>query len=60
MCAMLLGLASGNTFLDAGEQSASGTLCTISPDIVNVAKQALYDFGERPISTERMTYDTSE
>jgi nuclear pore complex protein Nup155 len=57
---MLLGLASGNTFLDAGEQSASGTLCTISPDIANVAKQAFYDFGERPIWTERVTYGTSE
>ncbi|KIK33719.1 hypothetical protein CY34DRAFT_813422, partial [Suillus luteus UH-Slu-Lm8-n1] len=59
-CAMLLGLASGNTFLDAGEPSTSGTLCTISPDIANVAKQAFYDFGERPIWTERMTYGTSD
>jgi nuclear pore complex protein Nup155 len=57
---MLLGLASGNTFLDAGEPSTSGTLCTISPDIANVAKQAFYDFGERPIWTERVTYGTSE
>ncbi|KAJ8595951.1 nucleoporin-domain-containing protein [Rhizopogon salebrosus TDB-379] len=59
-CAMLLGLASGNTFLDAGEQSFSGTLCSISPDIANVAKQAFYDFGERPIWTERVTYGTSD
>ncbi|KAG2150078.1 nucleoporin [Suillus cothurnatus] len=59
-CAMLLGLASGNTFLDAGESSTSGTLCTISPDIANVAKQAFYDFGERPIWTERVTYGTSD
>jgi nuclear pore complex protein Nup155 len=43
---MLLGLASRNTFLDAGEQSCSGALCSISPDIANVAKQAFYDFGE--------------
>ncbi|KAG1862206.1 nucleoporin [Suillus subluteus] len=57
-CAMLLGLASGNTFLDAGEPSTSGMLCTISPDIANVAKQAFYDFGERPIWTERVTYGT--
>jgi nuclear pore complex protein Nup155 len=57
---MLLGLASGNTFLDAGEQSCSGALCSISPDIPNVAKQAFYNFGERPIWTERVTYGTSE
>jgi len=57
---MLLGLASGNTFLDTGEQSPAVTLCTISPDIANVAKQAFYDFGERPIWTERVTYGTSE
>ncbi|KAJ8580206.1 hypothetical protein M405DRAFT_74793 [Rhizopogon salebrosus TDB-379] len=37
-CVMLLGLASGNTFLDAGEQSCSGTLSSISPDNANVAK----------------------
>ncbi|KAG2159777.1 nucleoporin [Suillus bovinus] len=59
-CAMLLGLASGNTFLDAGELSTSGTLCTINSDIANVAKQAFYDFGERPIWTERVTYGTSD
>ncbi|KAG1762421.1 Non-repetitive/WGA-negative nucleoporin C-terminal-domain-containing protein [Suillus occidentalis] len=47
-------------FLDAGEPSTSGTLCTISPDIANVAKQAFYDFDERPIWTERMTYGTSD
>ncbi|KAF8846309.1 nucleoporin [Paxillus ammoniavirescens] len=59
-CAMLLGLASGNTFLDAGDQSVTGTLCTVSPDIANIAKQAFYDFGERPIWTERVTYGTSD
>ncbi|KIJ68529.1 hypothetical protein HYDPIDRAFT_82110 [Hydnomerulius pinastri MD-312] len=59
-CAMLLGLASGNTFLDMGDQSATGTLCTVSPDIANIAKQAFYDFGERPIWTERVTYGTSD
>ncbi|KAH7913029.1 nucleoporin [Hygrophoropsis aurantiaca] len=59
-CAMLLGLASGNTFLDIGEQSSIGTLSTVSPDIANVAKQAFYDFGERPIWAERMTYGTSD
>ncbi|KAH7928555.1 nucleoporin [Leucogyrophana mollusca] len=59
-CAMLLGLASGNTFLDIGDQSTIGTLSTVSPDIANVAKQAFYDFGERPIWAERMTYGTSD
>lgn len=59
-CAMLLGLASGNTFLDIGESSGSGTISTISPEIAAVAKQAFYDFGERPMWAERMTYGTSE
>ncbi|KAJ8589193.1 hypothetical protein M405DRAFT_862349 [Rhizopogon salebrosus TDB-379] len=31
-----------------------------SSDIANVAKQAFYDFGERPIWTERVTYGTSD
>ncbi|KAF9229208.1 nucleoporin [Gyrodon lividus] len=59
-CAMLLGLASGNTFLDTGDQSVTGTLCSVSLDIANIAKQAFYDFGERPIWTERVTYGTSD
>ncbi|KAI6047699.1 nucleoporin [Pisolithus marmoratus] len=59
-CAMLLGLACGNTFSDTGDQSTVGTLYTPSPDIANIAKQAFYDFGERPIWTERVTYGTSE
>ncbi|KAH7883515.1 nucleoporin [Phlebopus sp. FC_14] len=59
-CAMLLGLACGNTFLDIGDQSSTGTLCTVNPDIANIAKQAFYDFGERPIWTERVTYGTSD
>ncbi|KAF9244625.1 nucleoporin [Melanogaster broomeanus] len=59
-CAMLLGLASGNTFLDTGDQSVTGTLATVSSDVANVAKQAFYDFGERPIWTERVTYGTSD
>ncbi|KII93895.1 hypothetical protein PLICRDRAFT_36114 [Plicaturopsis crispa FD-325 SS-3] len=58
-CAMLLGLASGNTFLDLNDQSGSGTISTVSPDIAAVAKQAFYDFGERPTWTERVTYGSS-
>lgn len=57
---MLLGLASGNTFLDASDQSLPGTLHNVSSDVANIAKQAFYDFGERPIWTERVTYGTSE
>ncbi|KAG9314302.1 nucleoporin [Chiua virens] len=59
-CAMLLGLACGNTFMDTGDHSTPGTLCTVSPDVANLAKQVFYDFGERPIWTERVTYGTSE
>nr|GAT44113.1 nucleoporin [Mycena chlorophos] len=54
-CAMLLGLASGNTFLDPTNPSSS-TLSAVSPDMVAVAKQVFYDFGERPTWTERITY----
>jgi nuclear pore complex protein Nup155 len=57
---MLLGLASGNTFLDIGEVSGSGTISTVGPEIAAVAKQAFYDIGERPMWTERVTYGTSE
>lgn len=57
---MLLGLACGNTFMDTGDHSMPGTLCTMSPDVANIAKQAFYDFGERPIWTERVTYGTSK
>ncbi|KAF7970509.1 hypothetical protein HWV62_23741 [Athelia sp. TMB] len=59
-CAMLLGLASGNTFLDISGQSATGTISTVGSEITNVAKQAFYDFGERPMWTERVTYGTSD
>jgi len=57
---MLLGLASGNTFLDPFDASRSGTISTVSPEIAAVAKQAFYDFGERPIWTERVMYGTGE
>ncbi|KAL0578729.1 hypothetical protein V5O48_003285 [Marasmius crinis-equi] len=55
-CAMLLGIACGNTFLEA--ESASG-ISTIGQDVASVAKQAFYDFGERPIWSERMVYGKS-
>ena len=59
-CAMLLAIASGNTFLELGDESALGTLSTVSPEIAAVAKQAFYDFGERPMWSERVTYGTGE
>ncbi|CAL1695590.1 unnamed protein product [Somion occarium] len=58
-CAMLLAIASGNTFLDVGEQVGLSS-STVSPEVAAVARQAFYDFGERPIWAERMTYGTSE
>lgn len=58
-CAMLLGLASGNTFLDTSDDSTARTITMVSPDIAAVAKQAFYDFGERPMWSERVTYGQS-
>ncbi|PCH33730.1 nucleoporin [Wolfiporia cocos MD-104 SS10] len=57
-CAMLLAIASGNTFLDLNEQSSLGGISTISPELASVAKQAFYDFGERPMWSERVNYGT--
>jgi hypothetical protein len=57
---MLLGLASGNTFLDTADGSGVGNMTAMSPEFTAVAKQAFYDFGERPIWAERVTYGTSE
>ncbi|KAK7064289.1 nucleoporin [Favolaschia claudopus] len=59
-CAMLLGLASGNTFLDSTDDTTSGTISMLNPDLAAVAKQAFYDFGERPMWTERVTYGTTD
>ncbi|KAI0068445.1 nucleoporin [Artomyces pyxidatus] len=58
-CAMLLALASGNTFVELGEQSV-GTVSTLAPEVANVAKQAFYDCGERPMWAERMAFGTSD
>jgi nuclear pore complex protein Nup155 len=55
---MLLGVASGNTFLDGVEPSGPGAISVVSPDLASVAKQAFYDFGERPIWAERAMYGT--
>lgn len=60
MCAMLLALACGNTFLDLGDPSPLGSVATLPPDLANVAKQAFYDFGEKPMWAERMTYGASK
>lgn len=58
-CAMLLAIASGNTFMDLGEQSGLGKPMTVSADLSNAAKQVFYDFGERPMWAER-SYGSSE
>ncbi|KAF8922648.1 nucleoporin [Mucidula mucida] len=52
-CAILLGLASGNSFLPPAEDAQSSSHGVISPDLANLAKQAFYDLGERPRWTER-------
>ncbi|KAF5385502.1 hypothetical protein D9757_005350 [Collybiopsis confluens] len=52
-CAMLLALASGNSFLEGIDN-------TINPDLAATAKQAFYDFGEKPIWSERMVYGKTE
>lgn len=59
-CAMLLAIASGNTFLDLGDASALAAVTSVSPDLATVAKQAFYDFGERPMWAERTTYGTGQ
>jgi nuclear pore complex protein Nup155 len=55
---MLLAIACGNTFLDPIANPFGGAISTASPEIAVVAKQAFYDFGERPIWTERVMYGT--
>ena len=57
---MLLGLASGNAYLNTSDGSPVGTITMLHSDLAVVAKQAFYDFGERPMWTERITYGTSE
>lgn len=57
---MLLAIASGNTFLDINEQPSYGSIYSVSPDVASVARQAFYDFGERPMWAERVMYGTSK
>ena len=57
---MLLAIASGNTFLDPMEQSPLGSMSHVNAELVGLAKQAFYDFGERPTWAERVTYGTSK
>ena len=54
-CAMLLALASGNTFLaiDRNRYSLYEEVGTIGPDLAAVAKQAFHDLADRPIWVER-------
>jgi nuclear pore complex protein Nup155 len=58
-CAMLLAIASGNAFMDIGEQSGLGKAISVSTDLSSAAKQVFYDFGERPMWAER-SYGSSE
>lgn len=55
---MLLGLACGNTFFDMPD-SATSPMNITNVDIATVAKQAFYDFGERPMWAERHVYGMS-
>ncbi|KAI0824272.1 nucleoporin [Trametes gibbosa] len=59
-CAMLLAIASGNTFLDPMVQSPVGSMSRVSSELSGVARRAFYDFGQRPSWSERVTYGTSE
>jgi nuclear pore complex protein Nup155 len=53
---MLLALACGNTFLEHTDANVIGNLSMLNPDVAAVAKQAFYDFGDRPVWTERQVY----
>ena|ERR1700731_4848236 len=56
-CAMLLGFASGNTFLDndvpLGFDPGIVSSSTVNPELALLAKKLFYDVGERPIWAER-------
>ncbi|THV07704.1 nucleoporin [Dendrothele bispora CBS 962.96] len=58
-CAMLLCLASGNTFTDVTDQPHN-TITSFSPDFAQVAKQAFYEFGDKPIWSERTVFGRSD
>jgi nuclear pore complex protein Nup155 len=63
-CAMLLGIASGNSFLDngipLGIEPGVGNTSTVSSDIAALAKQAFYDLGERPVWSEHTVAATGK
>ena len=63
-CAMLLGLASGNTFIDndvhLGFEPGVAATSALSAEVASMAKQAFYDFGERPVWAERTFSGTGE
>ena len=42
--------------LATSEDAVTSTTSPISPELVSLAKQAFYDFGERPVWTERAVY----
>ena len=54
-CAMLLALASGNTFISGDKSSSykSGSLIAISAESAGLAKQAFFDLGEKPLWVDR-------
>ncbi|KAF5374778.1 hypothetical protein D9758_000357 [Tetrapyrgos nigripes] len=58
-CAMLLCLASGNTFLDVSDQSHS-SIASLKPELAVTAKQAFYECGERPVWSERTVFGRSD
>ncbi|KAI5123612.1 hypothetical protein M0805_003428 [Coniferiporia weirii] len=54
-CAMLLALASGNTYLamERNRLSIYDEVVSLSPEIASVAKQMLYEIGDRPLWVDR-------
>ncbi|THH08723.1 hypothetical protein EW145_g2498 [Phellinidium pouzarii] len=54
-CAMLLALASGNTFLamELNKLSLYDEVVSLSPEIASVAKQMFYEIGDRPLWVDR-------
>ncbi|KAL4242212.1 non-repetitive/WGA-negative nucleoporin family protein [Abortiporus biennis] len=59
-CAMLLALASGNTFLEIGDQSHLGSIASLNPELAAIAKSAFYEVGGHPSWSERTTYGAAE
>lgn len=53
---MLIGLASGNTFLDSWDENAGSKLTVLSNEVASSAKNFFYDLGDRPVWTESRVY----